>query len=327
MNVTAPWQTKEAALAAEERRKKHDEWVAQVERERAEAARAEQAAAVPKLHVHDGETSAAREIREARDLAVQTAHDETASARAAVEAGVDLSFATSVRRGMSLSEVGWDWGRWTEEGVELTLLGWIYRQRHAEGDRRAGGDELRSAIVSGNRTGVPDSEAKLKPRGTRKSGIDTILETTVSPGKFAARCILRDDDMASRADGTAGADLWNIKEDGLAWREDEELVYGELKVRFEKVFLRWADRGLLRLEPVVKWSPDDTSGIGRNGMPDQCRFTMKAIDEAEERIRGTTLARGPGNPIGTKTQRQRDEIRDKASWFYREWLGESKAGT
>ncbi len=282
------WQTPEAAAGEEQRRLTRDEWAAEVEKERAVA--------------------------------------NTAKLSEAASSPLDLSMAPSIRRGMVLDDVSWDWGQWTEEKCEETLLGWIYRQRHAEGDRRAGGDELRAAALDENRTGVPDSEAKLRPRGTRKSGVQTVLETTISPFKFAARCVLRDDDMLSRADGTAGADLWNIKEDRIPWREDEELIHGELCYRFKKTFLRWRDKGWLVLEPTMKWSPDDSSGIGRDGMPDQCRLTHQAVDAAEERIRGTKLAAGPGNPVGTKTQKQRDEIRDKAGWFYREWRGGTKAG-
>lgn len=303
--MTEAWQTAEAAQREQAKRLTREEWVAEVERERVIAST---------LGDHS------------RGLAP----DQVLEAREASEATrspLDLSMAPTLHRGKTLDDVSWDWGQWTEEKCEETLLGWIYRQRHAEGDRRAGGDELRAASLDGNRTGVPDSEAKLKPRGTRKSGIQTVLETTITPGKFAARCILRDDDMLSRADGTAGSDLWSIKDDGHSWREDEELIHGELTYRMKKTFLRFRDKGWLLLEPTMKWSPDDTSGTGRDGMPDQCRLTYQAVDEAEKRIRGTKLAAGPGNPLGTRTQRQRDEVRDKASWFYREWRDGTKAGT
>ena len=62
-------------------------------------------------------------------------------------------------------------------------------------------------------------------------------------------------------------------------------------------------------------------------MPAQCTLTHRAVDLAEERIRGTVLARGPGNPLGTKTRAQRDAVRAHAPWYDREWRGGAKAGT
>lgn len=298
--MTESWQTPEAAARAAEKRKKLDEWKAKVEAER---------------------------------QAIEREEAEVARLEAANPSGdakiLDLSMAPSVRRGLTLSDVDWNWSDWTEEKCEETLLGWIYRQRHSEGDRRGDSSGLLvDAAVTGNRTGIPDSEAKLAPRGTRKSGVQTLLETTISPRKFAAICILRDRDFASEADGTAGANLWAIKEDALPWREDEELVHGELSYRFKKLFLKWSARGLLKLEPAMKWSEKDSSGLGRDGMPDQCTLTHQAVELAEERIEpGSALARGPGNPMGTKTQRQRDEVREKAGWYFREWMDGRKAGT
>lgn len=303
------WRTPEAAAAAAEKQRKQDEWSAQAARERAELLRAEAAEDVGKLHVR-GDGPADR-------VALR---DDAPS--------IDLSQAPTFRQGKTLDDVAFPWSRWTEEKCEETLLGWIYRQRHSEGDRRSRGSGIDQVEVqAGNLTGVPSSEAKLAPRGARMSGIETAMASTIFPDKIAALCILRDDDMLSRADGTAGASLWNIKNDRHPWREDEEIVHGELSFRFKKLFLRWSERGLLKLQPAVKWNAADTSGLGRDGLPDQCTITIKAVELAEERIRGTDLARGPGNPLGTKTQAQRDAVAQHAPWYMREFKDGAKAGT
>lgn len=293
--MTEAWQTPAATAAEEARKVRRDAWAAQVRAERV--------------------------AREA-----ERAVEQAEMAEASSKASIDLSAAPSHRTGKSLDEVGWNWDAWDEQGCENTLLGWIYRQRHHEGNRRAE-SSLEDIAKTGNRTGIPDSEAKLAPRGARKSGIETVLESTISPIRLAARCILRDTDAASSADGTAGADLWNLKEDMHVWREDEELIHGELAYRFKKLFIAWNKKGWLLLEPTMKWSAGDSSGLGRDGMPAECRLTYAAIEAAETRIKGTRLAKGPGNPLGTKTQKQRDEIRNKASWFYKEWAQGAKAGT
>lgn len=310
------WRTPEAAAREAEKARRREEWAARVERERREMLRAEAALEIEKLHLHEGESVAAREAREAKEESVL-------AARATV---LDLSQAHSVSQGRTLDDVSFPWGQWTEEKCEEVLLGWIYRQRHAEGDRRTGGIDAEE-VKAGNLTGVPSTASKLAPRGARKSGVQTAMESTIFPDKIAALCILRDADMASESDGTAGASLWSIKEDGHPWREDEELVHGELAFRFKRLFLRWSERGLLKLGPAMKWSPADSSGLGRDGMPNQCTITHQAVVLAEERIRGTDLARGPGNPLGTKTRKQRDAVRDQARWYWDEWRGGAKAGT
>ncbi len=234
---------------------------------------------------------------------------------------IDLSHAPSAKEPTT---VGFNWSMWTDEGCEMAVLGWAYRQRFSDGNRRPIGQGLMSTI--GSASGIP-GEADLAPRAARPSGYETSLSTTISPDKWAQVCIFRDDDAMSQADGTANASLWNLRMDKREWRPDEKACCDDLTVRFKRTFARMVTKGWLIAEPVLKFSPEDTSGTGNDGMPNQCHFTHVGMSAAEEKIKDTSLAHGAGSPVGSMTQRQRDNVRNEASWFYREFMDGAKAGT
>jgi hypothetical protein len=297
------WQTSEAAAAEEEKKRRRAEWVAQVEAERAVASTL-------------GDYSLGREP----DAVLE--HEANAQLSNSL---LDLSRAPSIRRGLTLDEVSWPWNEWNENDIEKYLLGWVYRTRHDPrgGHRIAPGFEVSKLTPAG----VPASEALLVPRAARQSGVQRVLETTLLPVKIAATFVLRDDDSASRADGTAKANCWKIREAGGAWREDEQVIIDEIEFRLKKLFEKWKEKGWLVPEPVLKFSEKDSSGFGRDGMIGRSRLTYKAIDAAEEQIRGTSLASGTGSSLTTATESQKQRAAEHAPWLLKELKDGAKAGT
>lgn len=277
------WRSDAAKTELEDRRRKHDEWAARAE--------AEKEAAPPISRVVEGSIVNPRKGDDA---------------------------------------VGFDWSTYAYEkgdpeprarGLEMVVLGGIYRTVHWHGDRRPAAQGLSS---TGNRSGIPGSEADLAPRKSWKSGVDSVLETTTDPDKWAENLIRRDDDEEARLDGTAGATLRKIREEGKDFRADEKEIRDALVYRLKGMFEDWIKKGWLELGAVVKWNDKDT-GIGADKRPKFCRFTVAAVEAAEKRIPGTRYAKGAGSNFDGMTEKQKDLIRAEAPWYAKE-AKDAKAG-
>jgi hypothetical protein len=261
------------------------------------------------------------EKRAAREEFAARANEEKAELAAEVAAVLsEPAVADSPVKIESPTKPCWfDWSQWEEKDCEEVVLGWIYRTRHSKPIGTPA--DIKFSKLSS--VGVPESEALLVPMSHRQSGPERVLKTEIRAHKIAAACVLREDDMLSQADGTAGSSLQKIMEAGKDWREDEKVVHGELEFRLKKLFVKWVERGWLIPEPVLKFSPGDSSGRGRDGLPDCCQLTYKAVDAAEDRIRGTPLAKGPDSRLETATEGQRQA----APQWYKDDERRSKAGT
>jgi hypothetical protein len=281
-------------------------------------ARARGAEGVAKLHVHDAEHPAAREIREAKELAVQASQEATSRI---------IALAGMAPKPPNLGNCGIDWGMYSPENLDKIWLGFLYRCRHSHGDRRMPG-ELFTEVDQA--TGLPDSEARLAPRSQWISGATVALKTQLFPKKMAALLILRDDD------GTrfANKSLWSIKShnkqiegvDTEPWRPDEKLAHGELEYRIKIMLMKWKDRGWVILEPPLKYNEKDT-GMDAAGLPDSCHATPAALDEAERVIPGTPYQSGPLSMLEDAPQDMVDEARKNSTWAFREYKEQRKVGT
>lgn len=87
-----------------------------------------------------------------------------------------------------------------------------------------------------------------------------------------------------------------------AWDEDEASAVAELTYLLQRTMMDFARKGWLRLEPPLAFVSAEGDhhnrdlyrrGVGDNGLPWVATVTIEGLDEAERRIPGTALARGP----------------------------------
>lgn len=87
-----------------------------------------------------------------------------------------------------------------------------------------------------------------------------------------------------------------------AWDEEEARAVAEMTYRFQRAFLRFSQKGWMRLGPSEVFVSGEGSdynrdlysrGVDDSGLPFAATVTPDGLDEAERRIPGTPLARAP----------------------------------
>jgi hypothetical protein len=210
-----------------------------------------------------------------------------------------------------------DWSLFTDEKLEQILLGVVYRTRHSQGYRRAPDERVTDVDPI---TGLARSEAMLLPVGHAQwiSGVEVAMRSPIFPDKLATACLglywkprvrkMTDDEYTAwtrQAEADAARDFARLSRgESVAtvqaqegpnltnWTAEELLCHSELVYRWKKLLMRWKEKGWAEIRPPVVYSDEFASGYGQDGMPRVARITAKAVDAAEEQIRGTRQAKG-----------------------------------
>lgn len=123
-----------------------------------------------------------------------------------------------------------------------------------------------------------------------------------------------------------------------AWTDSEAEAMAELTFRYQKLLLKFAERGWVRLEPPVKFTSVGigadpgrdagyASGVDDKGLPYIATVTPEGVDEAERRIAGDPLyAKGAFSIVAAMSGSQKAAVATRNSWASRKYLREDGAG-
>lgn len=203
---------------------------------------------------------------------------------------IDLTQAPGAREKVGVGNCGVDWSLYTEEGIDMILLGKAYRTYHSGGTRTNPNQQYMNMDYE---TGLPASESFLLPESHRTPGWSVALQSPIVPREEAARLLRRD------ADGTrfAGCDLrWILDVHGLA----ENLLVRALREAQEKIL-----KGEWAVAKNLLQTPDVLASAGVSGR-------MSDVDDLLRKAADLEIARKPLLP------------EEKVEWFGRNPLREDE---